>query len=191
MIRGNLSTRPFYNERAVHAWALIAALLVGAATLFNITRVLQYSSSDTRLAGEATRDENRASDLRQQAARLRATVDPKLLEFASNEARQANDLIDRRTFSWTELFNRFETTLPSDVRITTVRPSIDKKRGIVLTLTVVARGQEDVAEFLTNLEKTAMFKELQPIEDHPDEAGALNATLEMVYVPAVGKAVAP
>lgn len=191
MIRGNLSTRPFYNERAVHTWALIAAVLVALATVFNVTRVLQYSRSDTRLAGEAARDESRASDLRQQAARLRATVDPRLLEFASNEARQANDLIDRRTFSWTELFNRFETTLPSDVRITAVRPALDKKRGIVITLAVVARGSEDVNEFINNLEKSAAFKDLQPIEDHPDETGALLATLEMVYVPAEGKASAP
>lgn len=187
MIRTNLATRPFYNERAIHSWAAIAALVVAAATVFNVTKVLQYSRSDTQLAGEATRDETRAAELRQQASRLRATVDPKLLEFASSEARQANDLIDRRTFSWTDLFNRFETTLPADVRITSVRPSIDKKRGIVLTLAVVARGPEDIQEFINSLEKTGAFKDLQPIEDHPDENGTLMATLETVYVPGAVK----
>jgi hypothetical protein len=183
VIRTNLSTRPFYNERAVHAWAAIAALAIVAATAFNVTRVLQYSRSDTRLAGEASRDEARAAELRQQAARLRATVDPKVLEYASSEARKANDLIDRRTFSWTDLFNRFETTLPADVRITAVRPKIDKKRGIVLTLSVVARGADDVNAFMTNLEQSGAFKELQPVEDHPDETGSLMATLETIYVP--------
>jgi Tfp pilus assembly protein PilN len=186
MIRSNLSTRPFYNERAVHAWAALLALVIAAATLFNVTRVLQYSRSDTQLAGEATRDETRANELRQQAARLRATVDPKLLEFASSEARQANDLIDRRTFSWTELFNRFETTLPADVRITAVRPAVDKKRGIVLTLSIVARGPEDIQEFINNLEKAGAFKDLQPLEEHPDESGSSVATIETVYVPSAG-----
>src|SRR6516164_1158327 len=138
VIRTNLSTRPFYNERAVHAWLLLMAALVAIATVFNVTRVLRYSRSDTQLAGEATRDENRAADLRQQAARLRATVDPKQIDYASNEARQANDLIDRRTFSWTELFNKFETTLPDEARITSVRPQIDKQRGIILNIAVVS-----------------------------------------------------
>jgi Tfp pilus assembly protein PilN len=183
MIRGNLSTRPFYNVRAVHAWVAIGAVIVAAATIFNVTRVLQYSRSDTQLAGEAARDEARAADLRGQASRLRATVDPKQLEFASGEARQANDLIDRRTFSWTELFNRFETTLPADVRITAVRPSIDKKRGIVLTLGLVARGPENIAEFINNLKDSGAFDQLLPIEDHPDESGAYLATLEAVYAP--------
>ena len=45
MIRTNLSTRPFYNERAVHFWLLVMALLIVAATIFNVTRVLRYSRS--------------------------------------------------------------------------------------------------------------------------------------------------
>lgn len=188
MIRTNLSTRPFYNERAVRTWLLLATLAVAAATLVNATSVLRYSRSDTQLAGEASRDEARAADLRQQAIKLRATVDPKQIEYASNEARQANALIDRRTFSWTELFNRFETTLPDDVRITTVRPNLDKDRGIVLTINVVARGVEDVERFINNLDATKVFTDLLTVEDHYDEQGVLLATIETVYRPDRGKA---
>lgn len=187
MIRTNLSTRPFYNERAVRTWLLLGTLVVVAATVFNVTSVLRYSRSDTQLAGEATRDETRASELRQQASKLRATVDPKQIEYASNEARQANALIDRRTFSWTELFNRFETTLPDDVRIVTVRPTLDKDRGIVLMVNVIARRVEDVEQFINNLDATKVFTDLLTVEDHYDEQGTLNATLETVYKPERGK----
>ena len=133
MIRGNLATRPFYNERAVHLWLLVAALVVVAATLFNVVQMLRYSRSDTELARQAANDEARATELRAEAARLRATVDAKQIERASLEARQANELIDRRTFSWTALLNEFEATLPPDVRITSFRPRIDPKRGNVVT----------------------------------------------------------
>ena len=111
MIRTNLSTRPFYNERAVQLWLLVLALVVAAATVFNVARVIRYSQTDTELATQASRDEARAADLRAEAARLRGSVDLQQIELASTEARQANDLIDRRTFSWTDLFNQFETTL--------------------------------------------------------------------------------
>ena len=183
VIRTNLSTRPFYNERAVHAWLLLMAALVAIATLFNVTRVLRYSRSDTQLAGEATRDENRAADLRQQAARLRATVDPKQIDYASNEARQANDLIDRRTFSWTELFNKFETTLPDEARITSVRPQNDKQRGIILNIAVVSRGVDDVHSFMERLLETGAFADVDPVEEHVDEAGMLESMLEANYTP--------
>src|ERR1051325_10716687 len=116
MLRTNLATRPFYNERAVHMWLLVAALLVVAATVFNVMRVLQYSRSDTRLATQASRDEARAADLRQQANRLRGSVDPKKIAFKSAEARQANDLIDRRPFPWDGPPKRIQDSAPDRAR---------------------------------------------------------------------------
>ena len=123
-MRTNLSTRPFYNERAVRAWLLLLAAVVAAATIFNVSRVLHYSRSDTELALRASQDEAAAAALRATASRERASVDTRQIASASNDARLANDLIDRRTFSWTELLNRFETTLPPEVRLTSVRPRI-------------------------------------------------------------------
>jgi Tfp pilus assembly protein PilN len=183
MIRTNLSTRPFYNERAVRLWLLVAAIVVAAATLFNVARVLQYSRSDTELATQASRDEARAADLRATAARFRASVDPREIEFAFTEARQANELIDRRTFSWTDLFNRFETTLPDNVRVVAVRPKIDAKRGIVLQIDVVARSVEDVGNFMEHLEATGAFVDLLSTEEHFNDQNQLEASLETVYVP--------
>jgi Tfp pilus assembly protein PilN len=189
VIKTNLSTRPFYNERAVSVWLAAVAILVVAATAFNVSRVIGYSRSDTRLATQASRDEARAADLRKQAARLRASVDPKQVEGASADARQANDLIDRRTFSWTELLNRFETTLPDEVRIATVRPHIDRLRGFVLQVNVVARDVEDVKTFMSNLEKTGAFAEVRPVEEHHNQEGQLESALDMIYMPA-GKPIA-
>jgi Tfp pilus assembly protein PilN len=181
VIRTNLSTRPFYNERAVHIWLAIIALAVVAATAFNVSRVIRYSQSDTRLATQADRDEARATDLRKEAAQLRASVDPRQVDLASADARQANELIDRRTFSWTELFNRFETTLPDDVRITSVRPKIDAAKGFVVVISVVARNVDDVNLFMENLEKTGAFSSLISREEHFNEQGLLEATLETNY----------
>ena len=190
MIRTNLSTRPFYNERAVRLGLLVLAAVVAAATVFNVARVVRYSQSDTLLASQASRDEAQAADLRARAARLRATVDPKQIDYTSTEARQANDLIDRRTFSWTGLFNHFETTLPDEARITSVRPKLDPKRGIVLTITVVARSVGDVNQLMENLEATGAFTELLPL-DHFDDQGLLEATIETMYTPGNARPATP
>ncbi len=64
MIRTNLSTRPFYNERIVSIWLLVCLLAVVVASVFNATRVLRYSRSDTELGTQASRDEARATELR-------------------------------------------------------------------------------------------------------------------------------
>ena len=193
MIRSNLATRPFYNERAVRFWLLLAASTVAAATFFNVSRVLYYSQADTELATAAARDEARAAELRASAAQLRASVDTQQVQLASSEARQANELIDRRTFSWTELFNRFEATLPRNVRITSVQPRVGDDRHIILTVGLLARGVEDVDEFMENLEATGAFAELLSREEHVTEGGQLVSSLEAAYIPkpAAGSAAEP
>ena len=181
MIRTNLSTRPFYNERLVRLALILLAVVVVAATVFNVTRILRYSRSDTRLATQASRDEARAADLRQQAAQLRASVDLKQIEQASEGARQANDLIDRRTFSWTELLNRFETMLPDDVHLNSVRPRVDRDVGVLLRVAVAARGIDDVSAFIEKLDESGVFANVRPAEEHVDEEGLLQSMLEMGY----------
>jgi len=183
MIRTNLATRPFYNERAVRLWLLLLAVIVVAATIVNVAGIVRYSTADTELGTQASRDESRAAALRAEAARLRGAVDPRQLAVASTQARLANSLIDRRTFSWTELFNQFEATLPDDVRITAVRPRIDEKRGIVVAISVVARSVDDVDRFMQNLESTGRFADLYSAEDRVDEDGLFESAIEAVYKP--------
>ncbi len=188
MIRTNLSTRPFYNERAVSFWLLVFLIVVVAATVFNTTRVLRYSRSDTELGTSASQDESRATDLRASATKLRNSVDAKQIELASNEARLANDLIDRRTFSWTELFNTFEKTLPDDVRITAVRPKIERGQ-FKLTISVVARGVDDLNAFLNNLSATRRFEKVgSTIEERVSDTGQVQATIDSIYKPSAGHA---
>jgi Tfp pilus assembly protein PilN len=191
VIRGNLSTRPFYNERAVRLALLAVALLVVAATLFNVTEALRLSRRDSALQLQARQDEDQARELRATAAHLRETIDPGRIQRASEDAKLANALIDRRMFSWTDLFNRFEDTLPDDVRITAVRPGLDPARGIVLTIDVVARSVEDVDRFMERLDATGAFRELLSTNESFDKDGQLESTLQAVYRPPAADPGAP
>jgi type IV pilus assembly protein PilN len=190
VIRTNLSTRPFYNERVVQLWLFVLAIIVAVATIVNAVRVVTYSQSDTELATQASRDEARVAELRAEAGRLRASVDLNQIALASTEARQANDLIDRRTFSWTELFNQFEMTFPDDVRITAVRPAIDERGEMTLTINVVARSVDDVDLLIRNLEETGSFGDLLSIEERFNSDGFLEATVQGRYMPSPASAAA-
>ena len=96
-----------------------------------------------------------ARDLRAKAAAARGSVDQARLAAVAAAAHEANALIDRRMFSWTELFNRFEATLPPGVRIAAVRPSVDQQGRLIMTIAVVARSVDDVDAFIEALEATA------------------------------------
>jgi hypothetical protein len=133
VIRTNLATRPFYNERRVGLWLAACAVVLVIATALNAMWILDYSRTDTELKDAAAADEARAADLRAEARRLRASVDATRMAATAMEVELANGLIDRRTFSWTELFNRFEATLPINVRLTAVAPRVENDRRVALT----------------------------------------------------------
>jgi Tfp pilus assembly protein PilN len=187
MIRTNLATRPFYNERLVNLWLLLLAVIVAAATIFNVARARSDSGSNTELARQATQNIARTSEMQRTAAQLRASLDAKQIEAISIDAREANSLIDRRTFSWTALFNTFETTLPDDVRITSVRPSVGREHTITLAISIVAKSIKDIDTFMSRLDETGSFKNLYATEDRPNEDNQVESVLTMVYVPEAKK----
>jgi len=187
MIRTNLATRPFYNERLVNLWLLLLATIVTAATVFNVTHVRSDSGSNTELASQAAQNVARTNEARRTAAALRTSLDAKQLEAISADARAANTLIDRRTFSWTALLNLFETTLPDDVRITSVQPRVDHDHRITLNVMVVAKTVGDVDQFMKRLDETGAFKDLYSTEERPNEEGQIESGLTMIYIPESSK----
>jgi hypothetical protein len=180
VIRGNLATRPFYNERAAHVAIALFALLVLLLTAFNVYRLVSLSSRNTALSAEIRRDEEAAARLRQQASAVRARINQAELRAVIDGAREANALIDRRTFSWTEFFNLIERTLPANVMLTAVRPVIEANRTVV-HLTVIGRRAEDIDEFMEQLETTRAFRSVLPIAEDVTEEGMHRLALTTEY----------
>jgi Tfp pilus assembly protein PilN len=182
MIRTNLATRPFYNVRAVQvALSTLAAVVLGI-TLFNIIRIVTLVTSEQTLGATADDAEREAARLRSEAARIRAQINPVELATVASAAREANDLIDQRAFSWTELFTQFEATLPDDVRITAVQPRLEK--GIfTVAVAVEARRAEDLDAFVEALEMTGAFHNVLATETQSTDEGLLEAIIEGIYQP--------
>jgi hypothetical protein len=180
MLRTNLSTRPFYNERAVHVVLGIAALLVLTLTAFNVFRIRSLSQHSTELAKQVSNEQAEADRLTQQAAEIRRTIDKDELQLVANAASEANSLIDQRTFSWTAFFNTIESTMPPDVMLTAVRPSTKDGQTRVL-MNVLGRRTEDVEEFIEKLEATGGFEGILTTRSDFTDDGLYRATLEGAY----------
>jgi len=184
MLRTNLSTRPFYNERGVHGVLAVTALIVAAFTVFNLTQIVLLARRQSSLSNRAATAEARAAELRAHATQTRQAVNAKELDSISGAAREANVIIGQRLFSWTDLLNRFEKTLPDNVRITSLRPSVARDGTITITMTVAAESVGEIEQFMANLEATAAFSEVYPLDDEPAEGGGVRASLEGKYAPA-------
>lgn len=183
MLRTNLSTRPFYNVRAVQVALGAAAAIVLAFTLFNVVQIVRLGISQRSLGARAAEAEQEAARLRAEAARIRAQINPEELEVVASAAREANLIIDQRAFSWTELFGQFEATLPPDVRITAVQPRLDAGGSFVLAVGVEARRAEDLDAFVEALETNGAFHNVLAVQEQTGAEGLIEAIVEGEYVP--------
>ena len=184
MGRINLSTRPFYNERAVHASLGLVAALVLAVTAFNLWQVFVLSGRQSQLQGRIAQSETRTRQIQDQAARIRGSINPRELEATVAAAREANALIDRRVFSWTEVLNQFETTLPPNVRVMSVHPRVERDGSMIVDVVLVARTVEAVDTFIENIEKAGAFTSVLSREEFLNEKGLIQASVEGRYRPA-------
>ncbi len=185
MLRTNLATRPFYNERAVHVALIVAALVVLAVSVFDVASWVGLRRSHAELIGQVSGAQERAASLQRDAQRLRRSLNRAEVDAVANAATEANTLIDRRTFSWTGLFSRFETTLPPGVRILAVAPKTDKDGNLMVRIVVASRQAEDVESFVEQLTESKAFTGLLTREEILNPDGLLEVTLEGQYLAAL------
>jgi Tfp pilus assembly protein PilN len=159
VLRTNLSTRPFYNERAVHVAAGVVAALAMAIAVWQVVRIVRFSHQKTELNAAITRDRADSEKNAREAAQIRSKLDQKEVAMVAAAAAEANDLIEQRTFSWTQLFNELQSTLPYDVMLTSIRPEF--KEGVTtLNFDLQGKSADDVQDFWDHLEKTGAFHDV-------------------------------
>jgi Tfp pilus assembly protein PilN len=190
MLRGNLSTRPFYNERAVHLVLGAITLVLALLAIAGITRFLTLSREQTALSARIAVDEQRAAERQREAARVRAGVNQAELNAIVAATREVNRAIDERVFSWTALFNTIERTIPAEVLLTSVYPTI-QEGTVMVRLVVKAARADDVGTFIDALEAAGSFRGIRTVEEVREDDGTLVVTFDGVYSSDAGEPAAP
>jgi Tfp pilus assembly protein PilN len=188
MLRTNLATRPFYNDRAVRLGLAAAAVLIAALSGFNVLQVLSLNARNGEMTVRAQQAEAETAKFRQQARAITQAMDKAEVTAVQEASHEANLLIERRAFSWTELFNRFESTLPADVRISAVEPQSDREGRLVLNVSVISRRVEDLHAFMDQLEGAGGLSDVISRQDDRLEDGTQRSVIQGYYDAKAGKA---
>ena len=182
MLRTNLSSRPFYNERLVTLVIAVLGVVAVALAVVGVQQILSLSAERTRLRDQIARDEMAANRADTETVALQKAINAKALKGLATSAQLANTLIDERTFSWTVFFGLLEKTLPNDVRVESVAPIVDKA-GILVQMRVVSKRTEDLATFIEGLLKTGAFYDVLPRQEDATDDGMRRTSVEARYLP--------
>ena len=150
---------------------VVSSLLIAFMMLNNVDTYYRYiSETKTTRAKNAqverqTEDEQRRADGLSQ--RLRA-VNVKLL---AEQTQFVNARLAERAFSWSELLDRLERVMPSDVRIESIAPSFDRSGMVHLTLFAVAKDTNGMVNTLDRLNHDPHFARAFPTSENRSPNG--------------------
>lgn len=125
----NLASRPFRNNVLLWLGYGTAVLGLAAFTWYSATTYVEHRDKLDALRNQLDTSESRTQTLRQRAETADNRIDAYDIETLQVQAAKANEIIEWKAFSWTELFNRLAEIQPYDVKMTEVRP-VFRGRGM-------------------------------------------------------------
>jgi type IV pilus assembly protein PilN len=182
----NLATRPYEDARKFWArWGLGIGLL-GVLTVF--------------LLGLTVKDWHNAGKDRQEIARLQAQIAERdserakaqaYLDMAANRSTRdqsqfLNGLIQRKSFSWTRVFEDLEQVMPRNLHVVSLRPELNDQNQMELDMRVVGDNRSAAIELVHRMEGSKHFQGAQLMSESQGGEGGPNmvvASVVAIYVP--------
>jgi Tfp pilus assembly protein PilN len=156
----NLSTRPFRAYRVANLGLFALLLILIAVSVVQFYSYQRYSS-----LAAATRDEERiyreeADRLSEQTRTLNLKMGRSNATAKLSEVEQLNQLLLRKSFSWTRLLAHLEKLVPEDVRLVSLQPVISEQGKMYLNMNIRGRSLADATQFLRALENSKVFQDV-------------------------------
>ncbi len=180
----NLASQPFRNRTL--PWTV--AVVVSAVSLLALVYVFSESSSARADADVAERQvlelRARKSGLEEKAKQITQEIP----EEQRVTLKAAHEIVDRKIFSWSQLFADLEQALPSSVRVARINVRDVSQRGgqtqAELDMAVVGRTPTDVTGMIAEMGRAGTFSATpltENVKSGKGEAG-YEWTLRVRYV---------
>ncbi len=156
----NLASQPFQRVRAM----LLASIAVSVALAGTLVALIFLIMADRAQVADVRSDIARLNrELRQaqsEQVRLTSVVNKPENSEVLERSVFINTLIYRKGISWTRIFSDLEKTLPYNVKVVQIRPTLDSRNQVALDMALAAENSDAILQALTELEKSALFGEV-------------------------------
>jgi type IV pilus assembly protein PilN len=182
----NLATQPYEDARQFYArWGIalgVLALLAIILSFMTLSAWNRYRSVSRDIGRE--KETLRKLD-KQQADDLAILAQPQ-----NNDVRQRsiflNDLIERKSVSWTHIFSDLEKIMPPQLHVVAIQPKVEHG-DVLLEMAVVGQSRERALELVRKMEQSQSFRDAQvlseSVQNQNNGPETLRFTVSAQYVP--------
>src|SRR5665213_1359860 len=153
----NLAREPFRSDRPMLVGSTVAALLLAVSLGMLVSRFATGRGEIRQTQEILNRVDRQLSVVRASQAKLDARMRQPGNEVVLDRSILLNELIRLKATSWTKIFSDLEKVLPANVRVLSIRPSINARDQVFLDMQVAADAPEQVIAFILKLEGSDVF----------------------------------
>ena len=153
----NLASQPFRRDRAMLAGSIAVSLMLVGTLGVLISLIVQ----DRALLADVRSDVNGLNQQIRATTAEQGRLDAVLRKPENAEVLERsvflNALLYRKGISWTRIFADLEKTVPYNVKVLAIRPSVNSQNQVLLDMTVGADSPEPVIQLYRALEESPLF----------------------------------
>jgi Tfp pilus assembly protein PilN len=169
----NLSSQPFRRDRAMMVGSLVVCALL-VLTLAGLIYLARLDRSQTvELRRNVARLNGRVNTANREQERLAAILAKPENAVVLGQSVFLNELLFHKGVSWSQIFQDLETTVPYNVKVLMLHPSVDSSNKVTLDMMVGTEDPLALVTLLKALEKSPRFGEVyehsmaQPTQSEP------------------------
>jgi hypothetical protein len=178
----NLASQPFRRDRAM----IVASSLVCILLAITLGVLVHLARQDTRQLADVRHEvavlKQQIQTATIQKTQMDAVIHKPENEIALENSAFLNALLLRKGISWNQIFTDLEKTLPYNVKLTRIRPTVDSNGRVVLDTIVAAEAPGPIVGALKAFRENPLFGAVEwksttpPSQADPLFRVALNVT---------------
>jgi Tfp pilus assembly protein PilN len=180
----NLATHPYEDAREFWArWGLGVAVLA-AFTLFLLGLTMNDWNKAGRDRREIARLQQQIAERDQERAQAQAYLDLAANRSTRDQSQFLNGLIQRKSFSWTRVFEDLEQVMPPNLHVVSLRPEMNDQGQMELEMKIACDTRGAAVELVHRMEGSKHFQGAQLVDaGAASQEGGVAASVVAVYVP--------
>jgi type IV pilus assembly protein PilN len=181
----NLATRPYEDAREFWSrWGLGVGLL-GLLTLVLLGFAIRGWVSAGRDRHTIAQLQEQIAEKDSEKAKAQAFLEMAANRSTRDQSQFLNGLIQRKSFSWTRVFEELERVMPNNLHVVSLRPELNEQNQVELEMKVVGDTRSAAVELVHRMEGSKHFQGSQLVQEAQtgDNAAAVIATVSAIYVP--------
>jgi Tfp pilus assembly protein PilN len=163
----NLASQPFRRDRAM----IVGSLAVSGLLVVTLVLLTQLALQDRRQQADVRADVNRLERQIKAVAVEQGKLDTIIKKPENGPVLEQsvflNALLRRKGLSWNRIFSDLEKTIPYNVKLERIHPSVDDQGKVLLEMTVAAESPGPVIEMLKAFAESPLFGNALTVNTNP------------------------